>query len=267
MANASIVPIAPRSALIPITTPVRTLIDMAGTARGRSLAHRDGVRLPAEARNARAACGSTRGASRFGTSGSGTSRDVARRARGRRPTRVRARSESLAVARDDRAAAPGSPTLDHDPGWALSARLRVARAGSSRSSAMAGSTIAGPRHSERTVSGCLNWCRSGGECSWSRGTWVHVEPRARRSMGRVGSCRLIHCRSSNLGGCPRGNESVHGDFADDAAVDALEDLVEAVAGDGEAVVALADDGATGVGRLAHELGDRLAPARRCRTGS
>ena len=41
------------------------------------------------------------------------------------------------------------------------------------------------------------------------------------------------------------------------AVDAVEDLVEAVAGDGEAVVALADDGARRVGRLAHELGDRL----------
>ncbi len=41
----------------------------------------------------------------------------------------------------------------------------------------------------------------------------------------------------------RRSRSVHRHLAHDASVDALEDLVEAVAGDGEAVVALADDGA------------------------
>src|SRR5205814_6076921 len=51
--------------------------------------------------------------------------------------------------------------------------------------------------------------------------------------------------------------SIHGDFADDAAVDAGEDLVEAVSGDRETVVALADDGLGRVECLAHEVGHRF----------
>ena len=48
--------------------------------------------------------------------------------------------------------------------------------------------------------------------------------------------------------------SVHRDPAHDARTDPLQDLVQAVAGDGQAVILEADDGARRIGRLPHQLG-------------
>ena len=248
---------------IPITTPVRTLIDLAGRLEDDRLLAVDGELIRGEARYARSASRARLGALReSGSTGRRTPRGAARRARRRPAAGVGARDARCGCCCVGRGLPlPARQHWVDDRRRSVPPRLRLARAQARRSSATAGSTTAtrsafgqGPGtarpSSPRRVGACS-------PVTWDVGT---RQTRACDALGRDGArARLIHCRR-DVRRCGRHatmNRQSIGTLRTMRAVDAVEDLVEAVAGDGEAVVALADDGARRVGRLAHELGDRL----------
>ena len=161
----------------------------------------------------------------------------------------------------------------HDGRRSLSTRLRLAGAQARARVRRLGVPRRRRSRSARTASASPRSSRSG----WRvlPVTWDAASdgPDA-SSAGSRRRSPPIHCRFTCAHASAERSESsrpavasVHGDLADDAAVDAVEDLVEAVAGDGEAVVALADDGAAS-GRAPGARARRpTRRARRCRTGS
>src|SRR5262249_25994997 len=95
------------------------------------------------------------------------------------------------------------------------------------------------------------------------GDKFHRSPRKQKREPRTTSPTPPTTSSrASLEPSPRHGASVHGDVADDPAVDAGEDLVERVARDRQAVVLLADDGTARILGLPHEVGDRRGELHR-----
>ena len=108
------------------------------------------------------------------------------------------------------------PVIAPQGGWVVSAQLQPGHPAAGQ----AGQTI--PEQAQRSLVG---------------GRRAEAQPQAARRSGHVVEC-----------------ESVHRDPAHDPGTDPFQDLVQAVAGDGQAVILEADDGTSGVRRLPDQLG-------------